>query len=142
MRVYLADLGHNLLTFSSDTYPLGVANLATYLQAFLKVDEPLDVSIYREPQDLANMSRAIYGGMAQHDPQAVWVLQTWNFSYQRSFWTDLRIKAFLSAVSDNICFAIAKMLAPLWRLVLAYIDARFRSKKLRNIILANTPKRF
>lgn len=52
MRVYLADLGHNLLTFSSDTYPLGVANLATYTQAYLRSDEPLHVSIFREPQDL------------------------------------------------------------------------------------------
>ena len=30
MIIFLADLGHNLLTISSDTYPLGVANLATY----------------------------------------------------------------------------------------------------------------
>ena len=52
MRVFLADLGHNLLTYSSDTYPLGVANLATYLSAYLDIDEEIDVSIFREPQDL------------------------------------------------------------------------------------------
>ena len=52
MRVYLADLGHNQVTMSSDTYPLGVANLATYLQAFLRSDRKLEVRIFREPEDL------------------------------------------------------------------------------------------
>lgn len=52
MRLYLADLGHNQVTISSDTYPLGVANLATYLSAYLKSDRKLDIRIFREPQDL------------------------------------------------------------------------------------------
>ena len=52
MRIYLADLGHNLLTRSSDVYPLGVANLATYTTAFLQTPTPLDVRLFREPQDL------------------------------------------------------------------------------------------
>lgn len=52
MRIYLADLGHNLLTRSSDTYPLGVANLATYATAALGPSTPLRISLFREPQDL------------------------------------------------------------------------------------------
>ena len=52
MRIYLADLGHNQVTVSSDTYPLGVANLATYAQAYAKTRTPLEVRIFREPQDL------------------------------------------------------------------------------------------
>lgn len=52
MRIYLADLGHNLLTRSSDVYPLGVANLATYTSAFLEAPTPLEVRMFREPQDL------------------------------------------------------------------------------------------
>ncbi|MEP7344427.1 MAG: cobalamin-dependent protein [Gemmatimonadaceae bacterium] len=52
MRVYLADLGHNQVTMSSDTYPLGVANLATYLTAGWRSQGPLDVRIFREPEDL------------------------------------------------------------------------------------------
>ena len=52
MRLYLADLGHNLLTYSSDTYPLGVANIASYLKANFDSPEDIDVSIFREPQDL------------------------------------------------------------------------------------------
>ncbi|MFQ5688691.1 MAG: hypothetical protein ACE5HQ_00275 [Gemmatimonadota bacterium] len=41
MRVFLADLGHNVLTISSDVYPLGIANLATYAGKYLDgVDSP------------------------------------------------------------------------------------------------------
>lgn len=52
MRVYLADLGHNLLTFSSDIYPIGVANLTAYATAYVKSPEPVEYRIFREPQDL------------------------------------------------------------------------------------------
>lgn len=52
MRIYLADLGHNQVTISSDVYPLGVGNLATYLTAHLRAAQPIEVSIVREPQDL------------------------------------------------------------------------------------------
>ena len=52
MRVYLADLGHNQVTKSSDSYPLGVANLATYVLDRLKSDSRPEISIFREPEDL------------------------------------------------------------------------------------------
>ncbi len=52
LRLYLADLGHNLLTLSSDVYPLGIANLATFAQAKLAGRAELEISIFREPQDL------------------------------------------------------------------------------------------
>src|SRR4029453_13872737 len=52
MRVFLADLGHNQLTFSSDVYPLGIANLSSYLQAYLQSREPIKTYLFREPQDL------------------------------------------------------------------------------------------
>lgn len=52
MRIYLADLGHNQLTYSSDVYPLGIANLATYAQAYLSARAPVEIRLYREPQDL------------------------------------------------------------------------------------------
>jgi radical SAM superfamily enzyme YgiQ (UPF0313 family) len=50
--VYLADLGHNQLTVSSDVYPLGIGNLAAYAQAELPQNARLDIRIFREPQDL------------------------------------------------------------------------------------------
>ncbi|MCE9596236.1 MAG: hypothetical protein K8S98_18755 [Planctomycetes bacterium] len=55
MRIYLADLGHNLLTKSSDVYPLGVANLVTFAGAHLKLPAnvgKVEYALFREPQDL------------------------------------------------------------------------------------------
>lgn len=52
MRVYLADLGHNLVTATSDTYPLGIGNLAAYGQQYLTSNLPVEFSIYKEPQEL------------------------------------------------------------------------------------------
>lgn len=59
MRIYLADLGHNLLTYSSDTFPLGIANIAAYIQAYFQSpsnifgqQSNLQISLFREPQEL------------------------------------------------------------------------------------------
>ncbi len=52
MQIYLADLGHNQLTRSSDDYPLGIANLATYVQTCSQAKEPLQITLFREPHDL------------------------------------------------------------------------------------------
>lgn len=52
MLIYLADLGHNQVTHSSDVYPLGVANLATYARASLPGGGGLEVRLFREPEDL------------------------------------------------------------------------------------------
>lgn len=80
-----------------------------------------DTFIEMEPpsgdtQDLANLSRAIYAGMARHDPQAVWVLQTWIFLNQQKFWTQPRIEAFLGAVRDDqmLCLDLACENRPQW----------------------------
>ena len=45
MRLYLADLGHNLVTATSDTYPLGVGNLATFAKAYAKSPTPIEVAV-------------------------------------------------------------------------------------------------
>lgn len=52
MHIFLADLGHNQVTISSDVYPLGIGNLATYVLAYAQVKEPLQIRMFREPQDL------------------------------------------------------------------------------------------
>jgi hypothetical protein len=46
--IYLADLGHNQLTISSDVYPLGVGNLATYAREYVHHSKGLDIRIFRE----------------------------------------------------------------------------------------------
>ncbi len=79
MRVFLADLGHNKLTYSSDIYPLGVANLATYVTAHLKNPGPLDIRIFREPEDL----KAALDGAA---PDVMGMSSySWNHNLSRSF---------------------------------------------------------
>ncbi len=50
---------------------------------------------------LGDLSQAIYRGMTQSDPKAVWVLQGWAFMYKRSFWTQPRIQAYLDAIPDD-----------------------------------------
>ncbi len=50
---------------------------------------------------LRRLGQAIYDGMAESDPQAVWVLQGWAFMYQKSFWTQPRIEAFLAPVPNT-----------------------------------------
>jgi|GEM_PF-5077701 len=52
MRVFLADPGHNQITKNTDSYPPGIAKLATYLDAYLKTDCKPEISIFREPEDL------------------------------------------------------------------------------------------
>lgn len=54
-----------------------------------------------DPEYLAGLGRAIYAGMAQCDPQAVWVLQGWAFMNKRQFWTPPRFKAFLDATRND-----------------------------------------
>ena len=58
---------------------------------------------------LTNAGRAIYKGMADADPKAVWLLQGWTFINQHRFWdtertnntNQERIKAFLTSVPND-----------------------------------------
>ncbi|WP_017609001.1 alpha-N-acetylglucosaminidase [Nocardiopsis xinjiangensis] len=47
------------------------------------------------------VAEATLDGLTTADPEAVWVLQAWPFSYQREFWTDDRVTAFLDAIPDE-----------------------------------------
>src|SRR5581483_2127188 len=79
MLLFLADLGHNQLTLSSDVYPLGIANLTTYLQANAQTREPVAVKLFREPQDLKFA--------LDHEPPDLVGLSSysWNHELARSF---------------------------------------------------------
>ena len=50
-----------------------------------------------EPLYLAGVSRAIYDGMAQVDPDAVWLQMAWTFQTRRQ-WSDDRLSAMIRAV--------------------------------------------
>lgn len=60
MLVYLADPGHNLVTTTSDTYPLGIGTLAATALVRARSAEALRVEIFRDPQEvLAAFDRAM-----------------------------------------------------------------------------------
>ena len=50
-----------------------------------------------KPAYLADVSRAIYSGMTQVDPDAVWLQMAWTFQ-DRKHWTDDRLSAMIDAV--------------------------------------------
>jgi alpha-N-acetylglucosaminidase len=50
-----------------------------------------------EPGYLASVSKAIYGGMAEVDPDAIWMQMAWTFNSRKS-WTDPRLSAMINAV--------------------------------------------
>ena len=50
---------------------------------------------------LANLGRAIYNGMSQSDPEAVWLLQGWIFINKASFWKAPQAKALFDVVPDD-----------------------------------------
>ncbi len=53
-----------------------------------------------EPSYLAAVSRAIYEGMVQADPDAVWLQMAWTFQ-TREQWTDARLSAAIQAVPQG-----------------------------------------
>ncbi len=79
MRAFLADLGHNQVTISSDVDPLGIANLATYVREHGTGRERLDIALFREPQDLK--------AALDRDPPEVLGLSSyaWNHYLWRTF---------------------------------------------------------
>jgi len=84
MQVFLADLGHNQLTISSDTYPLGVANIAMYLRKYFEGPEALDVRMFRDPAELRT---ALDGG----EPDILALSSyAWNHNLSRAFATYAR----------------------------------------------------
>ncbi len=53
-----------------------------------------------DPSYLASVSRAIYSGMAEADPDAVWLQMAWTFQ-GREQWTDERLSAMIDAVPQG-----------------------------------------
>jgi alpha-N-acetylglucosaminidase len=47
------------------------------------------------------VAAAIVDGLRAGDPDAVWVLQSWPFSYQRSYWSTDRVHRFFDGIPDG-----------------------------------------
>lgn len=59
------------------------------------------VPVDADPAFPGAVAEATLAGLTSADPEAVWVLQAWPFSYQRDFWSDSRVNAFLDAIPDR-----------------------------------------
>lgn len=59
------------------------------------------VPVDDDPGYPGRVADATLAGLIDADPDAVWVLQSWPFSYQAGFWTDDRITSFLDAIDDQ-----------------------------------------
>ena len=51
-----------------------------------------------EPAYLASVSRAIYAGMANADPEAIWLQMAWTFYFDKEHWNEARLSAMIHAV--------------------------------------------
>ncbi|KAJ8681692.1 hypothetical protein QAD02_017484 [Eretmocerus hayati] len=51
-----------------------------------------------DPQYLRDTGKAIFSAMTNADPNAIWLMQGWLFVHSKDFWTDDRVKAFITSV--------------------------------------------
>lgn len=66
---------------------------------------------------LQNVSVNTYASLKAADPDAVWMLQGWLFFSSQTFWTNERIEAYLSGVSNDsmIVLDLASEVQPQWQ---------------------------
>ncbi|MET9240418.1 alpha-N-acetylglucosaminidase TIM-barrel domain-containing protein [Nonomuraea sp. NPDC003709] len=67
------------------------------------------IPIDADPAFPGAVAAATLAGLQAADPDAVWLMQAWPFSYQREFWTEDRVNAFLDAIPDG-----RMLVADLW----------------------------
>ncbi|WP_408964330.1 alpha-N-acetylglucosaminidase [Nonomuraea angiospora] len=67
------------------------------------------IPIDADPAFPGAVAAATLAGLQAADPDAVWLMQAWPFSYQREFWTEERVNAFLDAIPDG-----RMLVADLW----------------------------
>lgn len=82
----------------------------------------IDPFIEMPPEDLdedglGRFATLTIDALTRADPDAVWVLQSWPFSYNAAFWTQPRVDAFLTAVPPGrlIVLDLFAERQPLWR---------------------------
>jgi alpha-N-acetylglucosaminidase len=59
------------------------------------------IPVDADPAYPGAVARATLAGLRAADPEAVWLMQAWPFSYQRDFWTAERVTTFLGDVPDD-----------------------------------------
>ncbi|KAF6026712.1 hypothetical protein EB796_014984 [Bugula neritina] len=83
---------------------------------------------------IANVSKGIMSSLRSIDPKAIWVLQGWMFSYNTTFWTTQRAKAFLTALpkGDMIVLDLAAEEKPVYPKLNSYFGQPFIFCMLNN----------
>eukprot|EP01052_Picozoa_sp_SAG31_P012335 SAG31_NODE_719_length_12605_cov_22.378858_13_plen_219_part_00 len=127
--LWLQPAEYSAVNVLSSTDPLfvkiGQAFLARYATAYAEVNYTLQgyysADTFNEnsppssdPAFLKRYAAATWGGMAAHDPGAVWVAQAWAFG--AGYWTNSRLQAYLSGVS-NVHMLLLDLVSdqmPLW----------------------------
>ena len=87
-----------------------------------------------DPAFLAGLSRQLYAGMREADPDAVWVMQGWLFYSDRAFWKAPQIKALLDAVPDDhmLLLDLAAEIEPVWKRTAAFYSKPWIWNMLNN----------
>lgn len=59
------------------------------------------VPVDDDPGYPGRVAEQTLAGLTDADPDAMWIMQAWPFSYQARFWTDDRVQRFLDDIDDN-----------------------------------------
>lgn len=80
-----------------------------------------------DPDYLAQVSKTIYKGLSDIDPQAVWVQMAWTFYYDRKHWTNPRLEAMIKAVPPDRMILLDYFCeqAEIWRSTDAFFNAPY-----------------
>ncbi|MDH2442585.1 alpha-N-acetylglucosaminidase TIM-barrel domain-containing protein [Amnibacterium sp. CER49] len=83
------------------------------------------IPVDADPAHPGRVARATISGLVAADPQAVWVLQSWPFSFQDDFWTEDRVASFLDAMpaEHSLILDLWAETKPMWNR-----SDRFRGK--------------
>ena len=108
----------------SELFAAAAASLHRHQRELLGTDHLYAVDPYIESlppttseAELAGHAEAIFAGMHEADPKAVWILQGWPFHYRRSYWTPVRVRSLLSRVAAErlILLDLWGEHAPMWQ---------------------------
>ncbi|MEI8411959.1 MULTISPECIES: alpha-N-acetylglucosaminidase [unclassified Kribbella] len=73
------------------------------------------IPVDADPSYPGTVAAATLAGLRAADPSAVWLMQAWPFSYQRAFWTEARVAAFLDACDGMIVADLWAERDPVWQ---------------------------
>lgn len=88
-----------------------------------------------DPDYLRNVTYGTWQSIKMANPSAVWVMQGWLFTSNSDFWTNERIEAYLSGVTDDKDLLILDLFSesqPQWQRTQSYYGKRWIWNQLHN----------